>query len=242
LLPSDSLKDILHRPGLSKADRLLFCLAVDVKKPKSVQEIKSLCIQGGLNKAKKWNISQMLGRSKGYAVRTPDGWELTSDGKIHVSTLAGPLIKPVVTKVASSLRTHLSKIANAQTAAFVEEAILCFESGYKRAAAVLSWAGAVSLLYDHVIKSELQAFNTEAKKRFPKWKAAKKESGLAKMREYDFLQVLEAISVIGKNEKEELEQCLKFRNACGHPSTLKIGETRVASHIETLILNVYSQF
>jgi hypothetical protein len=99
--------------------------------------------------------------------------------------------------------------------------------------------GAVAVLQDHVIANHLAAFNAEAARRDPKWKAAKNRDDLSRMKEYDFLQVLEAISVIGKNVKQELEGCLKLRNGCGHPNSMKIGEHRVAGHIETLILNVY---
>jgi hypothetical protein len=62
------------------------------------------------------------------------------------------------------------------------------------------------------------------------------------MKEADFLNVIEGLSIIGKNVKQELEQCLKLRNACGHPNSLKFGLRRVASHIEVLILNVFSKF
>jgi hypothetical protein len=62
------------------------------------------------------------------------------------------------------------------------------------------------------------------------------------MKEYDFLQILESISVIGKNVKTELEACLRLRNACGHPNSLRLAEHRVNSHIETLVLNVYARF
>jgi len=62
------------------------------------------------------------------------------------------------------------------------------------------------------------------------------------MREKDFLQILQSLSVVGKNVREELENCLRLRNACGHPSSLKISENRVAAHIEMLILNVFSRF
>ena len=62
------------------------------------------------------------------------------------------------------------------------------------------------------------------------------------MKEHDFLQVLEAISVIGKSVKNELETCLKLRNGCGHPNSLKIGQNRVAAHLETLVFNVFAVF
>jgi len=66
--------------------------------------------------------------------------------------------------------------------------------------------------------------------------------GLARMKEHDFLDVLESISLIGKNVKQELQQSLQLRNACGHPNSLKIGVNKVSSHIEILILNVFSKF
>ena len=62
------------------------------------------------------------------------------------------------------------------------------------------------------------------------------------MKEANFLNVIEHLSIIGKNVKQELETCLKLRNSCGHPNTLKIGDSRVASHMEILVLNVFSVF
>ncbi len=62
------------------------------------------------------------------------------------------------------------------------------------------------------------------------------------MGEYDFLQIVEAISMIGKNVKQELEKQLKLRNACGHPNSLKVSENIAAAHLELLILNVFVPF
>jgi hypothetical protein len=62
------------------------------------------------------------------------------------------------------------------------------------------------------------------------------------MKEYDFLQVLAAISVIGKSVKDELEVCLKLRNGCGHPNSLLVGEHKASAHIETLIQNVFARY
>jgi hypothetical protein len=62
------------------------------------------------------------------------------------------------------------------------------------------------------------------------------------MQEFDFLNVIESLSIIGKNVKQELEVCLKLRNGCGHPNSLKIGENKVAAHLETIIQNVFVRF
>jgi hypothetical protein len=63
------------------------------------------------------------------------------------------------------------------------------------------------------------------------------------MKEHDFLDVCEAIAVIGKNVKQLLQnECLVLRNACGHPNSSLIAENSVAAHIEKLIKNVFSRF
>jgi hypothetical protein len=65
------------------------------------------------------------------------------------------------------------------------------------------------------------------------------------MKESDFLDIIGSppISLVGKNVKEELKNnCLRLRNACGHPSSLQIGENRVSAHLEVLILNVFAKF
>ena len=53
-----------------------------------------------------------------------------------------------------------------------------------------------------------------------------------------FLDRLVAIGIIGKNVKEKPAWALKLRNNCGHPNSLKSGPNMVASHLETLLLNV----
>jgi len=88
----------------------------------------------------------------------------------------------------------------------------------------------------------LTKFNAEAVKKFPKWKDATTADDLTRMKEADFLEVLASSSIIGKNVKHELGACLTFRNGCGHPNSLKVGEQRVAAHIETLILNVFKNY
>jgi hypothetical protein len=242
LLDIDALRNLLHQSGFSQIDKLLLCASFDVNNPKSVKTIKEIAKQAGFRITDKWNVSSLLSRSGGLAIRTDNGWELTNNGKERVAQLAGMAILSVTPKVASSLRSHLSSISNHETTAFLEEAIRCYETKLYRSAVVLTWVGAISVLYDYVMSHKLVEFNAEAAKRNAKWKIAKIKDDLANMKEHDFLQVLHVISVIGKSVKDELEGCLKFRNGCGHPNSLKIGESRVSGHIETLMLNVFSKF
>jgi hypothetical protein len=79
-------------------------------------------------------------------------------------------------------------------------------------------------------------------RRDTKWRAAKTVDDLSRMKEFDFLQVISSISIIGKNVKDELEVCLRLRNGCGHPNSLVVGEHKASAHIETLMQNVYQKF
>ena len=140
------------------------------------------------------------------------------------------------------LRNHLTTIQNTDAVRFVEEAISCLENKLYRATVILSWVGAVSLLYDYVVQNRLSDFNAEATRRDNKWRPARNADDLARMKEYDFLEMLEALSIVGKNVKQELRNCLQLRNACGHPNSLAVSQNRTAAHLETLILNVFSKF
>lgn len=242
MFPAAELKNLLVADGLSTKDMVLLCLAVDSDRPKQVKDITKLGFDAGWRGIKKLNVSAILSSCKPNTVRTGSGWELTATGFQYVAQLAGPLMGSPVPKVASSLRIQLAKLNDPDTKRFVEEAVACFEARQHRAAVVLSWVGAISVLQAHVFTNHLAAFNTEASRRDSKWRTAKNTDDLGRMKEHGFLDVLEAISVIGKNVKQELQKQLQLRNGCGHPNSLNIAEHTVSSHIEILILNVYSCF
>ncbi len=223
---------------------MLLCLAVESDSPKSIATITKLALSAGLLAVKKWNVSAVLLSATGLAIRVKNGWRLTDEGKQYLvdsGLLVGVDFTPP--SALTDLKSHLSEITHADAASFVNEAIGCFERQFYRASVVLSWIGAMSILYEHVISKRLQDFNIEVKRRDAKWRDAKTADDLARIKENDFLDVLEALSIIGKNVKQELQGvCLKLRNACGHPNSLEIKEQRVAAHLELLVLNVFSKF
>lgn len=114
---------------------------------------------------------------------------------------------------------------------------------------VLSWVGAISLLYDHIITHHLAAFNAEASVRIVDkhgvsgWKLAKSKDDLALMKESTFLDILADLSILGKNVKEYLKNtCLGLRNSSGHPNSFVLGKAQVEAHLEHLALNIYQKF
>jgi hypothetical protein len=245
MLNREQLKILLHSGEITnRLDKLFLLLAFEVEWPKQVLELKRMAFELGLREVDRWNISDILCSSGGGAIRTTSGWELNASGRERVRWLASMAnINLVVTIASASLTAYLDRIANSTTRAFIAEAITCFEAKQYRAAVVLSWVGALSLIYADVVANHLAAFNSEANRRDSKWRLAKNVDDLSRMREHDFLDVIESVGVIGKNVKQVLQNhCLQLRNSCGHPNSLVIAENSVAAHIEKLILNVFSRF
>lgn len=236
MLKPTELKNWLHR-DLTNADKLLLILS-SFDEPCEVSAIKARGKDAGLRAIQKWNVSSILGRTRELAIRTSKGWELSEAGKQHLKTLGVAKISPAAVQVATDLRALLPKVKDENTRSFVEEAVQCYELEFYRSAVVMSWLAAVYVLKNEVHSKHLTAFNAEAIKKDSKWKPATTTDDIGRMKEYDFLERIAAISMIGKNVKEKLHECLKTRNACGHPSSLKIGPNVVASHIEILLLNV----
>ncbi len=244
-LSKGDLKKLLLQPGLSKTDRILLILSYN-DCPKTATQVRNIA-----REASCWEISEdknvgaLLSMSKA-TIKTPKGWALTSTGKADVSDMIESVGADIlqqkpdrISEVEDSLRQHAKKINDDRIAAFVEEAISCFEHCNYRAAVVLSWVGTIGLLHKIVADNHLQEFNSEVIRINSKWKKAKNPDDLSRMKESDFLDILPKLSIIGKNVKNELKGCLRLRNSCGHPNSLQIRENQAAAHLENLILNVF---
>jgi hypothetical protein len=241
-----NLSELLQKTDLSQKDKLLTILYLGGKSRYSIGEIKKIAEVSGLRAIKTWNISAILAAAKTLAIHYPDGWSVTTSAIAYLNGkgVSNSGSSPVV-QVASDLRVLLPSIKNGQVKSFVEEAIGCVESSHYRAAVVLSWVGAISVLQDYVVCKHLTKFNAEAKRVNPKWKDASTADHIGLMDEGDFLDLLASpnVGVLGKNVKEELKNtALKLRNGCGHPNSMVVGKTRVAAHVEMLILNIFSRF
>lgn len=184
-----------------------------------------------------------------------DGMAFSDDERLYVSIkIARATLVSILThtdrkyknastyKVLNDLRQSSSRISKDDIRGFVEEGIECAENGLYRAAVVLSWAGAMAVLYDHVQLNRLQEFNNEAQRRNSKWKHAVTTDEFAKMKESEFLEIIESLSIIGKNVKQSLLSDLQTRNGCAHPNSYKIGELKATSVIENLLNNIFLRF
>ena len=242
MVSTDELVSFLASTKLTRRNKLIIILASADGNPLQTTDIKRIAKDAGLREIEKWNISDILGKAKGLVTKINQGWILTTQGQTYANQ---ELLKnPLSTKaIAKGLRHFLPNIKNEDSRIFIEESILCLEVDAYRAGILLSWVGAISILYDYVITNRLTDFNREAQKRDAKWKNAITSNDLARMKESDFLDILAYLSILSKNVKEHLKNaCLNLRNSCGHPSSLKVGKHNVEAYIEFLIQNVYSVF
>jgi hypothetical protein len=137
--------------------------------------------------------------------KAANGWELSDKGRVYVAEMTAVVWSQSPAAIeAKALRNSLPKLKNEGCRAFLTEAIDCTECSLFRAAVVLSWVGAVALLYEEAVTNHLAALNAEATRRDSKWKSAKNTDDLGRMKEATFLEIAGAISMIGKNVKQEL--------------------------------------
>ena len=246
MVSKERLASLLAQSGLTKTERLLLLLACEPEIPKKAAQIKSLGKELGLLEIEKWGVDPFLHAAKKKTTRIKDGWVLTTEGKVGLKQTFQLAVSPSPANVAAThLRALLPSLKDESTRSFVEEAVRCLEVSppLLRAAVVLSWVGAVSVLQEYIVKCRLTDFNRAALARDPKWKAAKTADDLGQMKEDTFLDVLQKLSALGKNVKQELkDSCLKLRNGSGHPNSLAFSQNRVAAHVETLMLNVFAKF
>jgi len=237
----------LFQPNLSQKDRILLLLSYNSLSPKSTEELKSLGIYLGLTEIARWHISQILSNNRNLVILMDRKWHATSEGQQYINILTKNKVNSKNNIVESDFDDDLiNQITDKDIRLFTEQAVGCYKAGFYRASVVLAWEGAMSVLYDYVIKNHLIDFNTEATHRLQsrreKWKPAKNVDDLTNMKESEFLEILAKLSVIGGDVKKELLHNLTLRNSCGHPNSLSIGKFAVASYLEFLVNNVFQKF
>ena len=241
MVTHETLVSYLHDKTLTHSDKLLIILN-HINCPTNIEKMKRAAQDVGFNEIKKWNVSSKLSSIReGYAIRNTHGWQITKAGKDYLLSKGLVLTDKPLIEQASLLRSLIKSLDN-DAKKYLEEAIVCMENELHRASVVMTWSAAMHFLKKEVVNNHLHDFNTESVKANPKWRTAKTSDDLGLMRERDFLDRLENISLIGKDVKQQLQECLSLRNSCGHPNSLKVEKLKVASFVETLILNVFQRF
>jgi hypothetical protein len=222
------------------------------QQPVPIGTIRDKGVLVGFREVTQWNLTDILKKAAkdGQVAQLAAGWKLLGPGL----EIIGGHYRPeaaIIRETRHALRGHLEKVTNEQRRAFVDEAIKSFDVKAYRAAVVLSWVGAAHIIQDHIILKHRVAFNAAGAARATKataignkynFVAVKSEKDFGVIGEADMLQLCQDAGILHKAEKKVLQDRLDLRNQCGHPNPLVIAEHAVASHIEILMLNVYSKY
>lgn len=87
MITLEDAKRIVHGRDLSARDQLVVIMAVDPVAPLTTDCIKTRCMNIGLRKLAKRNISDVLSKSSGYFARTSAGWELQATAQHRLVSL-----------------------------------------------------------------------------------------------------------------------------------------------------------
>ncbi len=240
MLDKTDLISLISDESLPRKDRVLLILSQ--AETMTVARIREVALEFGLKKARSINFSNLLSRSGGLVAKLPGGWTLTKDGRCYLEKYGVNHKSAAIKEIDKNLRKQLLKIADKNTQDFIQEAIQCHEYGLNRSAIILSWVGAIYLLYDYVLRNNLDEFNDDARVRIKKWKDVVDHDDFSAMSERNFLDTLCRMSVISKHTKKSLIECLDRRNDSAHPNTMKVDDITVAHHISLLLSNVYQPF
>jgi hypothetical protein len=235
------LRDALTRKDISKTDKYLLIVGHH-DGPVANASIKSIAKENGWKDGAKSAPASFLSKSP-HALLLPKGWTLTGPGRLALEERRLISKIGVLTPVTRILEKYVLDLHDPDKARFVEEAINCVRNKSYRASIVLTWVGALYLMYAYVMREKLAEFNAEVLRRFPKSKPATTIDDLAQIvKEAEFLNILEHIKIITKAENKELTSCLDRRNTAGHPNSHTFTEVGVGNHLETLLTSIYQRF
>jgi hypothetical protein len=233
------IKSELARKDISTTDKFLLILSA-LRKPAATAEIKLFARNNGWTRGSKTNPAPYL--KSGGAVRTPKGWEHTHQSELRLTNVSTAFTENPLTPLADNLLQTIESLGAEENKRFLTEAVGCMRGKHFRAAIVLSWVGALWVLYNRMFSGFAAKFVSEAQTMGFKNFQVKNVEDFSKIhKESIFLEIAEKVGAISKTERKELVACLDRRNDAGHPNDFDPGEGLVAGHIEVLIKHVFSK-
>lgn len=140
-------------------------------------------------------------------------------------------------------------LADPAESEYLDEAVQCATSGFRRAAIVLGWCAAVDRMQRKILSIGLASFNATSAKlkaqtsgKFKRWNKEFSITTLAELQtvfDSDLVVLLEGMGLLDGNQAQRLETCFQYRNHSAHPGQAPIGDPHVVaffSDINEIIL------
>lgn len=177
------------------------------------------------------------------ATGTPDG--LLTSLKEFQELHALPVTDSSTESPAQALHSLrvAAKLAPANYAEYLEEAVRCYEGSMYRAAVLMVWAAVVEHLYTTIgtHPGGVKAFEAANVARYgtsAAYRKIKKPDDLLYLKESQLIQLGEDAGLFNKNARLLLDEKLILRNRCGHPTQYKPGRDETVIFIESLLINI----
>lgn len=128
---------------------------------------------------------------------------------------------------------------------YLEEAIDCYEASAYRGAVLMVWAATIDHIYSVIEghRSGFKLLQAENLRRFgtsSSYRKISKKNDLFYINDGNFFLICEDAGVFNKNARNLLEDALRTRNRCGHPTGYMVGREEVVIFVERLINNFIS--
>lgn len=130
---------------------------------------------------------------------------------------------------------------------YLDEAVRCYEGGMYRAAVLMVWSACIQHLFSVIDghRGGIKAMEAANRARFGKgdpppasYKKISKTDDLLYFKEANVLLIAEDAGLINRNARDLLDEKLKLRNRCGHPTRYKPGREETVIFIESLLVNI----
>lgn len=184
-------------------------------------------------------ISENCG-SKGnrHFVKTEKGYVLERSYREKLSSAVGGRSSAI--KTAVDLRLHASRLAIGTSAAYLEEAIGCFESGFYRAAIVMTWCLGYDSFRGWLFLSHLTRINAQ----MSNWK---KPYSIVRIEDFDDLSerividTADKAGLLTKLSHKVLVALLDQRNDYAHPSGRSVTEAVAEAFMQQVMDEVVAK-
>lgn len=136
--------------------------------------------------------------------------------------------------ISKNLTDLLPKLPTPDAKNYLEEALGCFASGFRRAAVVMTWCLTYDLLRDWIFTKHRAAFNGQC----ATWKrpmTISKLEDFEEMNESKVIDTAKAAGILSKELNKSLIQLLDERNSYAHASGKPITDSIAEAYIERAV-------
>lgn len=214
------LHEIKEQERLSGAELSACFDAVHEPRPSNIhRDISSLCER---------KPARMLKDAKGYRLSAAARSELGKKFQVRQTTV----------KTTALLDGLAMRVTDSAQRTFLAEALICFKNQAYRAAIVMAWNLAFSDVIDRILAKDLDRFNLQRTKAFPKTKAVTKRSDFEDLRESAVLEIARGASILSASSFKILDEKLGKRNTAAHPSIVVVSPVTAEEVIHDLVENI----